>query len=535
MIFKIFAFLSFAFFSLPAFSDPIPHSMAIVYGGNDHDNPYDQNMFAPSLVKTTTELSSTGWDTWAAFDHDPNSFSADTSSQVHVRPANKQDFLDLLDKAIATLGSGDQLLLMVYTHGDAGGVFLGADGFVSFSDPQILSRLKKLRDIKKVKMAFSVESCYGGAAVAPWSEYGCVVTASPENIVSNGSLLSDHLRNLLESNTDPKAPITPNDLFLDALRESDTPLSLPQISGFSEGFDLSKFAIELEKNGDFFTKQDYMNVDPKCYGPQAKLSTEAQLQALIEPTQQFINTEKVKQLFGPDYEEPKDLLSNLQTKIDSFTLENKKFDALALQEQALQQKCLALDPNKKFNPNFSLDFSSVLPDAPKNWQSFSEIESVLYSVLGNNLKVSDAATASAHPLKITTQMNPCDFAAIGNSTSNANQIVDALVQNGWGDIKDRNAAVATLKQLLSSAYEKSKSDLTDADKTILDQATALGKKISDARTALAAEAVITSGLFDNDLIKLMNQARADLYLKNTANTTNSNCSSFLLNPNSAKK
>src|SRR6185312_11384078 len=109
-------------------------NMAILFGGEDPQNT-KQNIFQQSFTSLAGALNNNGWDVNPLFDGD-NSHCTDCSkidpswsldpiakaagkSASDIPRASPQSLVDLLDRAIdnKSLGAGDQLLIMINTHG----------------------------------------------------------------------------------------------------------------------------------------------------------------------------------------------------------------------------------------------------------------------------------------------------------------------------------------------------------------------------------------------------------------------------------
>jgi len=116
---------------------------------------------------------------------------------ARIRMATRQNFLDSLDELLARPVSGGQILFVFPTHGsrqyppDGAGVFstrlaLGNDEWISTDDPELITRLQQLRE-RRAQMGFVQGSCHGGYALRDWTEFGCVITASPVDLTARNS------------------------------------------------------------------------------------------------------------------------------------------------------------------------------------------------------------------------------------------------------------------------------------------------------------------------------------------------------------
>jgi hypothetical protein len=207
------------------------HYRAIVFGGSCEEGS-SINDFHDSFIQISAGLTSTGWDVRPLFAGD-SSHCAGTAAnpcpegvdvtQWSVAPiaaaakkdpstvgrASKASLLASLDQASTDLAKGDELLLVINTHGygeqvkgqaywdhgicissdQPGGTVANLDpatgkvnspnkeGLMYMSDPDLQARLKKLSSAG-IKMGFLDDSCYGGGSVPEFSQYGCTMSST---------------------------------------------------------------------------------------------------------------------------------------------------------------------------------------------------------------------------------------------------------------------------------------------------------------------------------------------------------------------
>jgi hypothetical protein len=207
------------------------HYRAILFGGSCEEGNA-VNGFHSGFIQDATQLNASGWDVRPSFAGDsahcagtaadpcpPGVSVADWSSDSiaqaagkdpsTVGRASKADLLASLDQAVTDLASGDELLVVIDTHGFgeqvtgqsywAHGICVSSDqphgtvanidpstgkmnaankeGRMYMTDPDLVQRLQKLRTAG-VKMAFLDDSCYGGGSIPALSAYGCTMTSA---------------------------------------------------------------------------------------------------------------------------------------------------------------------------------------------------------------------------------------------------------------------------------------------------------------------------------------------------------------------
>jgi hypothetical protein len=156
---------------------------------------------SPSLDCCPAYADMSGWS--------PDSLAAASGKPAStIGRASAREFLNSLDQASQDLKSGDQLLISINTHGfgyaqsgttetkhyicvssddphgkvtwtdpNTGSIGSAKSGLFPIDDPQLLSRLQKLKDAG-VKLAFLNDSCFSGGTIPSFAQYGCVMSAT---------------------------------------------------------------------------------------------------------------------------------------------------------------------------------------------------------------------------------------------------------------------------------------------------------------------------------------------------------------------
>jgi hypothetical protein len=220
---------------------------------------------------------------------DMSGWSVDSLAAASGKPASSigrgsaRELLNSLDQASQDLKSGDQLLIAINTHGfgyaqpgttetkhyicvssddphgrvswldpNTGSTSSGKSGLFPIDDPQLLSRLQKLKDAG-VKLAFLNDSCYSGGTIPSFAQYGCVMSATgsqQENVSASyqantatswtdttynlADLLTSSSSNLEQLSLGHGNRLTMEELWLRMLSHSRMSSDTPEFSGYLE-------------------------------------------------------------------------------------------------------------------------------------------------------------------------------------------------------------------------------------------------------------------------------------------------------------
>jgi hypothetical protein len=150
------------------------------------------NLFLDSFKSLSKALLKNGWDVTAlyggSYERESSSFEINPEDLESIvgRPvlnASKKVLVETLKKKLFSLSQGDQLLLVINTHGSQSeesaksGSFCGGDNEIILrNDPEILGLLKELKN-KGVSMGFIDNSCFGGCAIPVFQELGCTLSS----------------------------------------------------------------------------------------------------------------------------------------------------------------------------------------------------------------------------------------------------------------------------------------------------------------------------------------------------------------------
>jgi hypothetical protein len=305
--------------SIPLTSDG-HHYRAILFGGSCEEGS-TTNDFHDGFIQIATQLNGSGWDVRPSFAGDsahcagtaadpcPSGvnvaeWSAASIAQAAgkdpstVGRASRASLLASLDQAATDLKSGDELLLVIDTHGygeqvqgqtywdhgicissdQPGGKVANFDpatgqmnspnkeGLMYLSDPDLQRKLKNLASLG-VKMGFLDDSCYGGGSLPQLSTYGCTMASTTSQLVNfetgdtssnaDGSQESENgiafnLPDLLQTDSGTlqsqslnTGKITMEELWLRLLARSKI-AGLPEFSGYT------KESEETESLGNWF-------------------------------------------------------------------------------------------------------------------------------------------------------------------------------------------------------------------------------------------------------------------------------------------
>ncbi|MGE0614214.1 MAG: hypothetical protein AB7P04_01120 [Bacteriovoracia bacterium] len=264
---------------------------AILFGGNcetDETGKIDtENQFQPDMETRANALSRIQWEVIPLYDGDQGDCRPGTTSPAcagidvskwssaklaenarwakPVPRASKEELFGQLQAVLddSSFGRGDQLLLNIDTHGSPNypdsshGICLSDGKMLPTNDPELLLLFRKLKE-KGVKLGFNEESCFSGASVPAWSEFGCVLTPQTADSVSWGpgpstQALSDlsawtgmqrvGIEKLREVDLDADGRITMEEWYLGTLKAKHRMPMQPQFSGYPEGNSAGRAAI----------------------------------------------------------------------------------------------------------------------------------------------------------------------------------------------------------------------------------------------------------------------------------------------------
>lgn len=226
----------------PGFSAELPQAggrgTAILLGGGCEDlDDRRNNMSAAPIQAMESALGKRNW----------------MVRPLYGRLSTREELLAALDQAIAE--KPPQLLLSFITHGRpaVSGMphslcVLGKDGKpapLPVNDPALHDRLRKLKD-GGARIGITDGSCYGGASIDAFGQYGCVVTNQARDRVAWGNGVHE---SIARSTSPETGNFTLEDAWKDALFNDRAarlgyPLA-PMISDFAEDGRADAFARAL--------------------------------------------------------------------------------------------------------------------------------------------------------------------------------------------------------------------------------------------------------------------------------------------------
>ncbi len=296
-------------------------------------------------------LSSRGWESRYLINGTPDQFrKAFPALKNEIRQSSKKVFLQELQRAARELKSGDQLLLYLNSHGSPGEICIGGpDGeTISYSDPDFVKTLKNLK-AKGARLGVLNEGCYGGSAIDPLKDLGCVLSGAPASYTNWGSvdLLISGSNKRTDLNDDHRYSL--NDLYFDNLIQGYSK-NHPNISGqdfllrldneWFENFSYAKNVIACTA-----TPQGCGQIESlgKCVKPFCDVAATAMLKSAVPGAKPF--QDLLKQY--------KDLYSRYQ---------NSTPEALAKERDSAMDwvnKTLNSDETNKLRQKFQFTFDTV--------------------------------------------------------------------------------------------------------------------------------------------------------------------------------
>jgi hypothetical protein len=206
-----------------------------------------KNIFLDPMTSVRNKMASQ-WDVSTLYDTITSDFKKGLKSNIQqimdpasLGPSSVDAFLKKLDsldqEAMAETAKGEssQVLLWMSSHGLPGKICLSGNEMLDYNDPRLKEHLDRLK--QHAKLGFVNEACFSGSAMKELSQYGCTVTAQGSHFFSYGSPLSDTLK--------PGKHVSLSDLYLLSLANSGKTISSPQISGFSEGMNLTNADLDM--------------------------------------------------------------------------------------------------------------------------------------------------------------------------------------------------------------------------------------------------------------------------------------------------
>lgn len=251
--------------------------IALIFGGNC-EGDHRQNQFFNGMSRASRQLQNRNWQTHVLYgdsrsrcvscspgssrsnccptDMDQSQWRLDLFAEAagiatrDIPPATRTELFATLDRIIAdpSVEANVQVLMIINTHGartaDGHQELCLSDGTsLRTDDPELIRRLRQLRDQRHVRLGFINDSCFSGASVADFSPFGCVLTSGSahEAVWGGESTPIAHLNMIFQSSS-IQSPFDLNqdhrlsmeELFLENLLNR-TVYNQPQISSFPEG------------------------------------------------------------------------------------------------------------------------------------------------------------------------------------------------------------------------------------------------------------------------------------------------------------
>ncbi len=333
---------------------------AILLGGNCEgawNRTGENNLFVGTMSELSKNFKKRGWQVESLFDGAREAYAVRNQLPAgEVRTSTRKDLLDALDKAIGDkLGANDQLLLSINTHGSPGS-FCMSDGYMAADDPELLTRLQKLKDAG-VKLAFTDSSGHGGRSVAQYSRFGCVVAGQTWNAPAHGGTVNASLAVLLAEDRStlkqldlpgfgPGGKITLEEVFVGQLVSDRFGSNHAQISGFDDGNDMTEFVASLQEGTIWHPKRPASPAGPLCLtSPKtaALADMEKDIVSLLDDIEaisdhDLLNTySRVYFHVGRPLQSPRNFGPELQEYLRERAKFQEQFDAGAKREKKLKE------------------------------------------------------------------------------------------------------------------------------------------------------------------------------------------------------
>lgn len=171
----------------PAGPARAPRNVAVMWGG--HGDPVGQSIFENGFINDAQTLRDQGWEVRPFFAAEQTSTTSKIRSALGLGTepgalpnATNDALIYELKRQARDLVPGDQLSLVIHSHGSSGGIRHAWNG-LSVGDEKFQQALSEFKS-RGIKLAFFDSSCFSGASVEHLSKYGCVVSASAANTLS---------------------------------------------------------------------------------------------------------------------------------------------------------------------------------------------------------------------------------------------------------------------------------------------------------------------------------------------------------------